>query len=154
MESKYINQPQQSSSLCQLACKCRVRQEDMAMRTPGWRLPATLVRPGAFEARERGHDKVYQRYAPHIWTYIQIILAMFYRYHHIYHTWKKVGILATGCRRYWAKNDAKRQNPTYNWQNQPQNERKKLPKRQVKFFGCRLFWILFQVWCTYIHMRL
>ena len=27
----------------------------------------------------------------------------------IYHTWKKVGILATGCRRFWTKNDAKGQ---------------------------------------------
>ena len=25
----------------------------------------------------------------------------------VHHTWKKVGILATGCRRYGAKNDAK-----------------------------------------------
>ena len=36
----------------------------------------------------------------------------------IYHTWKKVGILANGCRRYGDKNDTKWQKTTQNCQNQ------------------------------------
>ena len=36
-------------------------------------------------------------------------LGIKFKYIYVHHTWKKVGILATGCRRYWATNDAKRQ---------------------------------------------
>ena len=39
-------------------------------------------------------------------------LPVNYIYIYIYHTWKRVGILATSCRRYGAENDAKWQKTT------------------------------------------
>ena len=40
-----------------------------------------------------------------------------YIYVHIYHTWKKVGTQATGCRRQGPKNDAKMPKPTQKQRN-------------------------------------
>ena len=52
-------------------------------------------------------------------------------YIYLYHTWKKVGILATGCRRYGGKKHAKRQKNDVKLRKQTQNQRIISPKRQV-----------------------
>ena len=51
-------------------------------------------------------------------------------YVNIYHTWKKFGILATGCRRYGAKNDAKWQKKDVKLPKSAQNQRKNSRNRQ------------------------
>ena len=63
----------------------------------------------------------------------------------MYHTWKKVGNLATGCRPYGAKNDAKWQKTTQNCQNQP-----KL-KGKIRLIGKENFLVavLFEIFSRY-----
>ena len=70
-------------------------------------------------AVKNGEAETYKELSPFIdhWRCLALRLNLFqyiilYLYIYIYHTWKKVGILATGCRRYGAKNDAKWQKTT------------------------------------------
>ena len=48
-------------------------------------------------------------------------------YMHMHHTWKKDDILATGCRRYGVKNDAKRQENDVKLPKSTQNQKKYSP---------------------------
>ena len=58
------------------------------------------------------------------------------RYKYTYHSWKKIGILATGCRRWGVKNDAKGQKSDVKLQ-------KNSPKSKEKFAetACVIFWL-------------
>ena len=67
----------------------------------------------------------------------------------------KVGILATGCRRYWTKNNAKRQQNCVKLPKSTRNQRENLPYRQVQFFGCCRYrnifpGIIYMYICVYI----
>ena len=63
--------------------------------------------------------------------YICICITM-HKYEYIHHTLKKVGILATGCRRQGSKNDAKMPKLA-------QNQKKKRCKNLLRNSGCRRF---------------
>ena len=65
----------------------------------------------------------------------------------MYNSWKKVGILATGCRSWGTRNDAKRQNDV-KLQQLAENKRNNSPKRVL--FRCLRY---FQLWYIYIYIR-
>ena len=71
-------------------------------------------------------------------------------YIRVNHTWKKVGILATGCRRYGAKSNAKWQKTTI-CRTQPEIKGELRLVRKDNFLVAVVFEIFFQVWCEYIY---